>query len=186
MRLRFTASVHISQDPLTGLWNRESLLSLLFSETDRVQRLGTPLAFLLLDLDRFGRINGEFGYNVGDKVLQEFANRLRRYLRSYDLIGRSGDDEFLIALPGCNSLQVLHLAGRVRTILLQRPFAAGCDLINLTASIGIAHGRGRSPLVALREVEQALADAKRDGRNCEREYLAARRRQETTSTKVAS
>src|SRR5580658_9858011 len=53
---------HASHDSLTGLWNRESLLNLLFPETDRVQRMRTPLTLLLLDLDRFSGINDEYGY----------------------------------------------------------------------------------------------------------------------------
>lgn len=165
------AGPQASRDPLTGLWDRESLLALLFPETDRVQRMGTPLTFMLLDLDHFGRINDEYGARTGDQILQKVAARLRRYLRSYDLLGRSGDDEFLVALPGCNSEQALGLAGRIRTELLHRPFAAGHDIITLTASIGLAQSRGRSPLVALREAERALKAAKIDGRNCEREFL---------------
>ena len=171
-------SFHASHDHLTGLWNRESLLRLLFPETDRVQRIGTPLAFLLLDLDRFASVNTDYGYEAGDKILQELANRLRRYLRSYDLIGRCGEDEFLIALPGCNSSQALHLASRIRTILLRRPFDAGRCMVALTTSIGLAQSRGRSALVVLREAERALANAKLEGRNCEREYVSPDQMQE--------
>lgn len=170
---------HASHDGLTGLWSRESLLSLLFPETDRVQRMGTPLAFLLLDLDGFARINSEFGYEAGDKILQELAHRLRRHMRSYDLLGRFGEDEFLLALPGCNAHQARHLASRIRTIMLRRPFAAGTDAINLTASIGLAQSRGRSPLVVLREAERALSNAKLEGRNCEREYTQPRQASES-------
>lgn len=171
-------SFHSLHDNLTGLWNRESLLSLLFPETDRVQRMNTPLTFLLLDLDHFARINAEYGYEAGDKILQELADRLRRYMRSYDLIGRCGEDEFLMALPGCTSSQALKLARRIRTSLLHRPFAAGRDMITLTASIGIAQSRGRSPLVVLREAERALANAKLEGRACEREYVAPQHKRE--------
>lgn len=160
------------RDNLTGLWNRESLLSLLFPETDRVQRIGTPLSFLLLDLDHFARVNTEYGYETGDKILHQFADRLRRYLRSYDLIGRSGEDKFLLALPGCTPSDARKLASRIRNVLLRRPFAAGNDMIKLTASIGIAQSRGRSPLVVLREAERALTNAKIAGRDCEREFIA--------------
>lgn len=170
-------SLHSLHDTVTGLWNRESILSLLFAETDRVQRMGTPLSFLLLDLDNFSQINTEYGYEAGDKILHEMAIRLRRYMRSYDLLGRSGDDEFLIALPGCNAHQARHLATRIRTIMLHNPFAAGDGRIKVTASIGLAQSRGRTPLVVLREAEQSLAAAKREGRNCEREYLPARQEQ---------
>lgn len=171
-------SFHSLHDNLTGLWNRESLLSLLFPETDRVQRMATPLSFLLLDLDHFARINAEYGYETGDKILQEFADRLRRYMRSYDLIGRCGEDEFLMALPGCTSGQALKLARRIRTSLLHRPFAAGRDMITLTASIGIAQSRGRSPLVVLREAERALTSAKLEGRDCEREFITPQQKRE--------
>lgn len=164
------AHFHSSHDRLTGLWNRESLLSMLFPETDRVQRMSTPLAFLLLDIDFFARVNTDYGYEAGDKILQQLARRLRRYMRSYDLLGRFGEDEFLLALPGCNSYQARHLAGRIRTIMLRKPFDTGHDLITLTASIGLAQSRGRSPLVVLREAERALTSAKLEGRNCEREY----------------
>jgi diguanylate cyclase (GGDEF)-like protein len=145
---------------------------MLFTETDRVQRTSTPLSFLLLDLDHFSRINEDFGYETGNKVLQELASRLRRYMRSYDLIGRCNADDFLIALPGCNSSRALHLATRIRTILLHRPFGTMQGQVTLTASIGLAQSRGRSPLVVLREAERALASAKNEGRNCEREYVS--------------
>jgi two-component system, cell cycle response regulator len=132
---------HASHDSLTGLWNRESLLNLLFPETDRVQRMRTPLTFLLLDLDHFSRINTEYGYETGDKILQELANRFRRFLRSYDLIGRCGEDEFLIALPGCTSDQAAMMASRLKNTVLQKPFSAGRDMVTLTASISAADYR---------------------------------------------
>ncbi|MGH9588252.1 MAG: diguanylate cyclase domain-containing protein [Acidobacteriaceae bacterium] len=172
-----TVTSRASHDQLTGLWNRESLLSLLFPETDRVQRMSTQLAFLLLDIDSFTRVNEEYGYDAGDKILHELANRLRRYMRSYDLLGRVGGDEFLLALPGCNSHQARHLASRIRTLMLRRPFDAGRDYITLTASIGLSQSRGRSPLVVLREAERALATAKLEGRNCEREHTPPRQNQ---------
>jgi two-component system, cell cycle response regulator len=161
---------HASHDSLTGLWNRESLLNLLFPETDRVQRMRTPLTLLLLDLDHFSKVNTEFGYEAGDKILQELANRFRRFLRSYDLIGRCGEDEFLIALPGCTSDQAAMMALRLKQTVLQKPFPVGRDMITLTASIGIAQSKGRSPLVVLREVERAVRDAKVGGRNAIREF----------------
>ncbi|MBV8631254.1 MAG: diguanylate cyclase, partial [Silvibacterium sp.] len=106
----------------------------------------------------------------GDRILQELANRFRRFLRSYDLIGRCGEDEFLIALPGCTSDQAGKMAIRLKQTVLQKPFQTGRDMVTLTGSIGIAQSKGRSPLVVLREAEQALRDAKASGRNAIREY----------------
>ncbi len=164
------AHFHAEHDNLTGLWNRESLLRMLFAETDRVQRLKTPMALVLIDLDHFAQVNEDYGYEKGDGILKELARRFRRYLRSYDLIGRCGEDEFLIALLGCTSEQALALARRVKRGILGRPFSAGSELLIVTVSIGISHSLGRSPLMVLREAEQALQLAKSAGRNCERQF----------------
>ncbi len=160
--LRYRAT----HDGLTGLLNREALVSLIFQETDRVQRMKTPLSLLLMDLDDFSRLNHEYGYDAGDRVLTELGNRFRRHLRSYDLVGRCGEDEFLLALPGCNPENAMALAERVKQTILSRPFAVNGHASTLTASFGVAGSAGRSPLVVLREAERALADAKADGKNC--------------------
>ncbi len=159
---------HATHDPLTGLWNREALISLIFQETDRVQRMKTPLSLMLLDLDNFSRINHDYGYEIGDRMLIEIGTRFRRQLRSYDLIGRCGEDEFLLALPGCTLEAGMQLADRIRETILARPFATDGEATTLTASIGVAVSRGRSPLVVLREAERALAEAKLSGKDCVR------------------
>lgn len=164
--LRYRAT----HDGLTGLWNREALLSLIFQETDRVQRMKTPLSLLLMDLDDFSRINHDYGYEAGDRVLTELANRFRRLLRSYDLVGRCGEDEFLLALPGCTRENAMALVQRMKEAILARPFAVNGEASTLTASFGVAGSSGRSPLVVLREAERALAQAKLDGKNCVRCY----------------
>jgi two-component system, cell cycle response regulator len=159
---------HASHDSLTGLLNREAVMRLLFQETDRVQRMRTPLTLMLIDLDKFSEINIEFGYGTGDAVLREFAQRLRRYLRSYDIIGRYGEDEFLLGLPGCMVEQAIMMAERLQTTVLEKPYHIHRDVLNVTASIGLATSRGRSPLIVLREAERALGNAKLAGRNCVR------------------
>jgi two-component system, cell cycle response regulator len=159
---------HVTHDGLTGLWNREALLSLIFQETDRVQRMKTPLSLMLLDLDNFSRVNHDYGYEMGDRILIELANRFKRQLRSYDLVGRCGEDEFLLALPGCTLENAVLLGGRIRENILRRPFPVDHESTTLTASIGVAISRGRSPLVVLREAERGLAEAKLGGKNCVR------------------
>ena len=157
---------YASHDTLTGLLNREAMMRLLFQETDRVQRMRTPLTLMMIDLDKFSEINIEFGYGTGDAVLREFAQRLKRYLRSYDILGRCGEDEFLIGLPGCTAEQAEAMAERLQGWILEKPYHIHRDVFSVTASIGIASSRGRSPLIVLREVERALANAKVAGRNC--------------------
>lgn len=160
-----------THDGLTGLWNREALISLLFQETDRVQRMKTDLSLMLLDLDDFSAVNQEYGYEAGDQLLRGMATRFRRQLRSYDLIGRCGEDEFLLALPGCNHQSALSLAERIRETILGRRFVVRQEGVTLRASFGIAVSQGRSPVVVLREAERALAQAKLSGKDCTRCYL---------------
>jgi two-component system, cell cycle response regulator len=153
-------------DRLTGALNRETILSNLFRETDRVQRMRTPLCFMLFALDSFSQLNGEWGTEIGNRVLQMVVERFQRYMRSYDLIGRMGEDEFLIALPGCGKDDGLMLAERLRKVVFQKPFDLGFRRTHpITACFGLAQSRGRSPLVVLREAEQALYYAKALGPN---------------------
>ena len=166
------ASFNDQHDKLTGLWNRETLLRMIFSETDRVQRQQTPLTLVLLDVDHFSRINRDYGQQSGDKVLKELGKRLRRYLRSYDLVGRYGADEFLLVLPGCTPEQAVALMQRLKRKVMQQPFSVSGELLTITASSGVAQSLGRSPLVVVHESEKALETAKQAGRNCERIFYA--------------
>ena len=161
---------HATHDPLTGVWRREAMLDLLFQETDRSQRLRTPLSLLQLDLDRFTDFNLRYGYSLGDKLLPALCNRLRNQLRSYDMVGRIGEDEFLIALPGCIAADALRQGERLRLSLARRPFTINGSDLHITASFGVAESSGRSPLIVLREAERGLALAKSQGRNCVRGF----------------
>jgi two-component system cell cycle response regulator len=156
---------HSTHDPLTGAWRREAILDLIFRETDRVQRMQTPLGFVLLDIDGFAELNLKYGANNTDKLLKLFANRLRRQLRSYDMLGRYADDEFLIALPGCTASIALAKAESIRLAIAKRPFAVEGDEIFLTACLSVAVSSGRSPLIVMREAERALSMAKQQGKN---------------------
>jgi diguanylate cyclase (GGDEF)-like protein len=141
----------------------------------------TPLTLLLLDLDGFSRVNLEYGYEAGDNVLREMANRFRRHLRSYDLIGRCGEDEFLLGLPGCSSEHAVSMSERMVKSVFHKLFDVGYETVSITVSIGLSQSRGRSPLVVLREAERALADAKLAGRNCIRSYAGAGVAQENSA-----
>jgi two-component system, cell cycle response regulator len=167
------AQFHATHDSLTGLLNRDSLLNTLFQETDRTQRLGSQLSFLLLDLDQFSRINREHGYDGGDRVLRQLASRFRRFLRSYDVAGRCGGDQFLIAMPGCTHEDARSMAARLRDCVSERSFDILQTTVSMTASIGIAQSGGRSPLAVLREAEHALSRAKLAGGACARWFPSA-------------
>lgn len=160
---REAAALQMQMDPLTGVYNREAMLSTLFRETDRVQRTNSPLSIILFDIDDFGHWNGRLGPRPCDQLLSEVAGRANRLLRSYDVMGRMGEDEFLVATPGCSGANAAMLAERLRQEVFCVPFRVEGGVIRLSACFGIASSHGRSPVVVLREAEQALKSAKAAG-----------------------
>ena len=161
--LREAAALNAQIDRLTGVYNRETMLSMLFRETDRVQRMKSSLCVILFDIDDFGHWNSRLGTEACDELLCQVATRTTRLLRSYDLLGRAGKDEFLMALPGCSSANAVMMAERLRMDVFCAPFRVDGDAIRLSACFGIAASLGRSPVVVLREAEQALLVAKATG-----------------------
>jgi len=161
--LRETTVQQAEMDHLTGVYNRGTLLSMLFRETDRVQRLKTSLCMILFDIDDFGHWNSRLGADPCDELLRLVVGRTNRLLRSYDLLGRPGMDEFLIALPGCTFSNAVMLAERVRVDVFSSPYHVSGEAIRLSACFGLAESHGRSPMVVLREAEQALQIAKAAG-----------------------
>jgi two-component system cell cycle response regulator len=161
--LRETAARNAQLDRLTGVYNRETLLAMLSREITRVQRTKNPLSLLLFDIDDFGHWNSRLGSACCDQLLCQVAGRASKLLRAYDLIGRPGKDEFLLALPDCSALDAVALAERLRREAFCEPFQVSGDSIRLSACFGIASCNGRPPEVTLCEAEQALAWAKNAG-----------------------
>lgn len=162
-QLREATALSAQQDPLTHVYNRSTLLSMLFRETDRMQRMKTQLCLLLLDIDDFGHWNTRLGTEACDDLLCQVVERVNRLLRSYDLLGRLGKDEFLTILPGCSTVDAVLLAERLRMDVFAAPFHVAGEAIRLSACFGIASSEGRSPVVVLREAEVALDQAKEIG-----------------------
>jgi diguanylate cyclase (GGDEF)-like protein len=160
--LRDASRRNLQMDHLTGIYNRETLMAVLFRETDRVQRMKSSLSMILFDIDDFGHWNSRLGAEVCDDLLREVTARTSRILRSYDVFGRPGKDEFLVALPGCTQAHAAMMAERLRGIF-SAPFQVGGNAVRLSACFGIADSLGRSPVVVLREAEQALAGAQAAG-----------------------
>jgi diguanylate cyclase (GGDEF)-like protein len=152
-------------DGLTGLANRRAASDALLAESARAQRLETPLAVVLADLDDFKNVNDMHGHAVGDEVLRVFAGVLRETLRESDLAGRWGGEEFLILLPGADEEGAAQLADRIRIALAARaiPSAPG---LRVTASFGVAEYAGQSNTEQLVDAaDSALYRAKRAGRD---------------------
>jgi len=120
---------------------------------------------LMLDLDHFKEVNDTYGHLAGDAVLLEAA-RVIQVVRSYDLVGRHGGEEFLVVLPGCDSNQVLQSAERVRAIIEATPIIVDRFAIRVTVSVGATSATsGTSQKELLGIADAALYQAKKAGRN---------------------
>lgn len=150
-------------DGLTGIHNRESLNNLLEIELYRSKRYKSPLAVILFDIDHFKKINDTFGHQRGDAVLKTMVNLVQSNLRSTDIFGRWGGEEFLIAAPGISSEQGLKLAEKIRRLVQDHDFP---EVHQVTASFGVtAYRPDDSVDTLLRRADLALYKAKGGGRN---------------------
>lgn len=126
-------------DPLTGLYNRHYAMPQMARIAERAQKTGSAFAVLLLDLDRFKSVNDLHGHMVGDHVLVEVAARLRRELRSVDLLARIGGEEFLVVLPDATSQAAQQVAERLCNAIKSVPvILPGGAALSVTISIGLA------------------------------------------------
>jgi diguanylate cyclase (GGDEF)-like protein len=154
-------------DPLTHLQNRRSVFELGRLEFSRAQRMDRPFCCMMIDLDHFKKINDNYGHQVGDQVLQEFAKRCLHSVREVDLVGRYGGEEFIVLMPETARDMAVQVAERLRSTVTEKPFKTVDGEINLTISIGVASKDENTPhletLVA--RADQALYIAKHKGRN---------------------
>jgi diguanylate cyclase (GGDEF)-like protein len=152
-------------DPLTQLANRGFFEQLFVEELKRAAEENTPLAFLMLDLDRFKLVNDRYGHQVGDQVLREVARRVKESIRRDDLAGRYGGEELCVLLPGADGEAAKTVAYKIRQALRASPLSEA--KLGITVSIGISvfpdHGRDTTSLV--KRADQALYQAKQTGRD---------------------
>ena len=154
-------------DPLTGLANRRRFFTALLLAGERVARKGDRCAVLMLDLDHFKAVNDRYGHAVGDAVLRSFAEILRDSLRSSDLAGRVGGEEFAVLLPHTDLAGALLLAERIRHAVASYCRVPQHPELRMTVSIGASEllPEDPSPEVALARADAALYRAKQEGRN---------------------
>ena len=159
-------------DTKTGLLNVSTWESEAEREIARAVRTRSPLCIAMLDIDHFKMVNDTYGHLVGDKALRAVTDALREQLRSYDLAGRFGGEEFVILLPQTRETQALGIAERLRTHIAEMSVPVGGDAtagpwIRLTVSVGVAAldriGPELSDLIAA--ADAALYLAKQSGRN---------------------
>jgi diguanylate cyclase (GGDEF)-like protein len=154
-------------DALTGLQNRRSIFELGRIEFSRAERMDRPFSCMMLDLDHFKQINDEYGHQVGDEVLKEFAKRCQSSVREVDLIGRYGGEELIILLPETDRDIAVIVAERLRASTSETQFICHGKSISLTVSIGVAtKDENTTHFEALiARADQALYIAKHKGRD---------------------
>ena len=158
-------------DALTGMTNRRHFLALAQSEMQRAARSKQPWALLMIDLDHFKQVNDNFGHLCGDRVLKEVAAVLQKHLRSIDLLGRLGGEEFAIFLPNSEAAAAREVAERLRQAVQDGDLGAGCATgFPITISVGLfllGHSDTLPDLsTCLARADAALYAAKAAGRNC--------------------
>ncbi len=155
-------------DGLTGLFNRNTFVELTKKELARAQRQGTATAILLMDLDHFKRVNDTWGHPAGDVVLKHAAMIASTTVRSTDLVGRLGGEEFIVLLPGTSIEAARKLAEKIRMKLEGETASWNDTRMAITVSIGIAGttaSEKQSFEVLYHDADKALYVAKQRGRN---------------------
>ncbi|MEO8293117.1 MAG: diguanylate cyclase [Actinomycetota bacterium] len=153
-------------DALTGLWNRRHMQDELQTAVSAAGRHGHPLSVFMVDIDHFKVVNDEHGHPAGDIVLHWVADRIRRAVRTEDVAGRWGGEEFLAVLPWTGWDGATTVAERLRASIAKDPVSDAGVAIPVTVSIGVATaypGERVDEIVA--RADRALYRAKERGRN---------------------
>lgn len=165
------ANVELSKlsrlDGLTGLLNRGAWEESAMLEQDRANRNGRVYSAIMIDVDHFKAFNDTLGHQAGDDCLREVAKRIRQALRGIDLVGRYGGEEFVVLAPETAVAAAAQVAERVRKAVFDlnvaHPESQCADRV--TVSVGVADSTGRDWEQTLKLADDALYQAKREGRN---------------------
>jgi len=155
-------------DGLTGLYNHRHFQEQLEVEVKRAQRYDLALSLIMIDLDHFKEFNDTYGHLEGDSLLRKIAQILKSSLRETDLVARYGGEEFAVILPETDKEGASIAAERVRKTVSEQTF--GEVGAKMTISLGVASYPDDACLRAdlIRQADEALYRAKREGRNCTR------------------
>ncbi|WP_318507370.1 EAL domain-containing protein [Photobacterium leiognathi] len=153
----------VQMDPLTGLLNRHGFTR----QLEQLMKAEVPVVMLYIDIDNFKNINDSLGHHIGDKVLQEIAQRLRRLLPETAIIGYLSGDEFAILLPNPEHERTGEIISEQIIALVNQPFELRHFRKHLACSIGMvtSPGHGSDARMMLQNADTAMYEAKHRGRN---------------------
>jgi two-component system cell cycle response regulator len=165
--MRFRAT----HDLLTSLWNRGVIMELVSREVIRSRREKNCTAVMMCDIDHFKAVNDQFGHAAGDDVLREVSRRLQTSVRSYDMVGRYGGEEFLVVLNKCDPASAVARAENLRQAICSRVIQLPATQLTVSISVGLALSDDFPTSnidEILHQADVALYAAKGAGRNCVR------------------
>jgi len=146
-------------DQLTGAYNRRYIMREIEQELAISIRHGLPLSIIMIDIDHFKNVNDTHGHQVGDEVLKEIVQVLSSSIRTSDLLGRYGGEEFIVIAPLTGLQETLILAERLRETASKWPFETTYGFLKLTISLGVATYDGKSEAYPSSLLDQLLAQA---------------------------
>ncbi|MDP2693506.1 MAG: diguanylate cyclase [Gallionella sp.] len=150
-------------DSLTGIANRREFTAILARELDRAKRYSAPLSLAMYDLDYFKRVNDTFGHDVGDDVLQAVTGLVKENIRTVDVVGRWGGEEFMVLMPASDMQAARNASEKLRLAIAGHRFN---KVGKLTVSFGVVSFEPQDDLNSLmKRVDDALYRAKEQGRN---------------------
>jgi diguanylate cyclase (GGDEF)-like protein len=141
-RLQNELKIQAMMDPLTQALSRRAFMTVIKTVVARSRRLSEPVSLIMIDIDRFKRINLRHGHLVGDMVLSQFGERVMAGRRAQDVFCRFGGEEFVLLLPGTSEEGAGLVAERVRSAVCDTPFLVNDKEVSLTLSIGVMTARG--------------------------------------------
>lgn len=154
-------------DGMTGVYVRRHLMERFEGELERSKRFDFKLSYLMVDIDHFKNINDQYGHLVGDVVLKQVAQIIKKNVRELDLVGRYGGEEFGVLLIETDDSGALYVAERIRAAVEEKDFKAYDENLKVTLSIGCSTLSDKAKDVAflIETADAALYKAKHEGRN---------------------
>jgi two-component system, cell cycle response regulator len=153
-------------DPLTGCLNRRAILDRIADEMQSATTEGTIIGLSMMDIDHFKNINDAYGHATGDAMLREFVARLGENVRSPEMFGRVGGEEFLAFWTARDNEDIVAINERFRSLIEKTPFQAIENSLPITISIGVTTTAGNETVdAAIARADRALYAAKESGRN---------------------
>lgn len=156
------------RDGLTGLFNHALLIELFEKELHKAERDNSSISFVMLDIDYFKKVNDSYGHISGDLILKQVAEILTSSVRSSDIAGRYGGEEFGLVLSGAGAEDARLAGEKIRSSVEENSFDIGKESIKITLSIGIC-SVGPAETIAsediIKRADEALYKAKTNGRN---------------------